>query len=95
MSTGSNYEKIPKKISGFRFESKKIRIGFCKIRGYYPCFWEKVNSKLEGEFDFKSIMLYSNIKVKPNKTYMNEGFSTTRYNTELSETDIKTVCRLY
>lgn len=76
-------------------ESKKIRIGFCKIRIYYPIWWEKTNSKLEGPFDFKSIMLYEGLEVKADKIYLNNYKSTTEYNKELSASDIKTVCRLY
>ena len=91
----SNYEKIPKEESGFRWDSRRIRIGYWKVKIYYPVWWTKRYSHVEGEFDFHSVMLYSPIPVRPNKRYLNNGKEFTECNIEPSETDVRAIRRMY
>lgn len=94
-SDGVNYGKIPKEISGWRWEWVRIRIGWWTISIPYPCWWTKTNSYTTGNFDFNSIMLYQDFKVHPHKQHLNDGESRTKYNLTLSPHDIEMVNRIY
>lgn len=91
----NNYAIIPKELSGWRFESRKVRIGWWTITVYYPAWWSSTNSKTKGDFDFNSIMLYSGLDVKPDKVYLNNGSYVTRYNINLSENDIAMIKEIH
>ncbi len=93
--SGSNYEKIPKTIKGFRIESKRIRIGFCRIRIYYPVWWSSTNSYVAGNFDFKSVMLYPDIPVKKDKIGLNGKNEYTILYSEPSCNDIEAIKEMY
>ena len=61
----------------------------------YPAFWESSNSWQSDSFDFKSIMLYSGLKVKPDKISLNDGKLYTVLYTKLSEKDIEMINKMY
>ena len=90
-----NYEKIPKEISGFRWNFKVIRIFRCRIRIPYPVWWTKTNCNVEGTFDFKSVMLYGGKSVKESAWGLNDGNKVTVWNSEPSEADVKSIKRMY
>lgn len=92
-----NYGKIPKEISGWRWEWLRIRIGWWTISIPYPCWWSKTNSYTTGDFDFKSIMLYSSpfCEARPEKAYLNGNSTYIPYNYTLSPHDIEMVNRIY
>lgn len=94
-SDGVNYGKIPKEISGWRWEWLRIRIGWWTITIPYPCWWSKTNSYTTGDFDFKSIMLYPYLDIHPHKQYLNDGDPETKYNLTLSPHDIEMVNGIY
>ncbi|MDR1250401.1 MAG: hypothetical protein LBK63_14020 [Treponema sp.] len=97
--TGTDYDIIPKDVSGWRWEKLRVKVGWWTISIPYLCFWEQKNSTLYGDFDFDSIMLYSDehIKVKKipagNKT-LTIGVSVP-VNKKLSPTDILTAKKIY
>lgn len=93
--TGHNYEKIPKEISGFRWNFKVIRIFRCRIRIPYPVWWTKTNCNVEGTFDFKSVMLYGDLNVKPSALYLNDYKTTTERHSEISGSDVASIKRMY
>lgn len=93
--SGHNYKKIPEYDTGFRFESRKIRIGWFKVRIFYPIWWKSQHSYTLGEFDFKSVMLYENQTVKENKRYLNNGAKKTKMYADPSENDVRAICKLY
>jgi hypothetical protein len=86
--TDSSYNKVPKYISGWRWEYVRVRIGWWTISIPYPVFWEQKNSTVYGSFDFESIMLYGGLEIKNTNTR-------TKFNTALSKNDIATVKALY
>lgn len=90
-----NYGKIPKEISGWRWEWKTMRILWWSISIPYPCWWTKTNSYTTGDFDFNSIMLYPYLDVHSHKQHLNDGEPETKYNLTLSPHDIEMVLRIY
>ena len=91
----TNFSKIPKETSDFRWRVKAVRVGFWTVNIYYPVFWNTTESYITGSFDFDSIMLYSGLNVKPDKINLNSGNKKTRTNICLSENDIQMIKNRY
>ncbi len=88
----SNYQIIPDEKLYFAF--KVVRI--LGIRIYIPYCWYGTYSKKVGNFDLDSIMLYSQETLKDDIAKSNGYlYSYTKLNSEISETDIKTVLEIY
>ncbi|MDE7226838.1 MAG: hypothetical protein K2N31_00755 [Treponemataceae bacterium] len=94
-SDSVNYGKIPLSISGWRWESRTIKIGFCRITLWYPAFWKSEYSWQSDSFDFESVMLYSGLKVKSDKKAQNNGYDYTRSYSLPSKKDIAMIKRMY
>jgi hypothetical protein len=95
--SGDQYDKIPKTVSGWRWEWVRVRIGWWTISIPYPCFWEQTNSTTYGDFDFNSVMLYDGFtikKVPSGNTTLKVGGSTVK-NKTLSYWDIQTAKAIY
>lgn len=95
-----NYDKIEKDITGCRWASKNIRIGWWTITLWYPCWWTQTNSEVCGTFDFDSVMLYSGFEIKSPYNTKENGIESdnkyyTRYNIEFSDNDIKMIKNKY
>lgn len=90
-----NYGKVPLYISGWRWESRTVKIGWWRITLWYPAFWESENSWQSNSFDFRSVMLYSGLRVKEDKVSQNDGYYYTRSYSTPSENDIAMIKRMY
>lgn len=91
-SSDSNYDIIPDKKLYTAFKIVRI-LG---IRIYIPYCWYGTYGVKVGDFDLDSIMLYSHVELKQEvadeKGYL---MPFTKLNSEISETDIKTVKEIY
>lgn len=90
-----NYGKIPLSISGWRWESRTVKIGWWRVTLWYPIFWENEYSWQSDNFDFESVMLYPNLKVKEDKITQNNGNSYTVLYSTPSKKDIEMIKRMY
>ncbi len=90
-----NYGIIPKTISGWRWETRTVKVGSWRITLTYPAFWESAYSTQSDSFDFDSIMLYSGLTVKQDKIYQNGGLSRTRLNKVPSNNDFEMINKIY
>lgn len=90
-----NYGIVPKEISGWRWESRTIRIGLWRITLYYPAFWTSEYSWQSDIFDFDSVMLYPGLRVKTEKIGQNKGYKYTDLNTQPSQLDFEMINKMY
>ncbi len=77
-------------MGGLVWKTKTIKRGWFVLNINYLT-WDSKKTQITsliGDFDFESIMLYSGFKIK-NTT------RTTKYNKEISKTDIETVRNMY
>lgn len=90
-----NYGIVPLSITGWRWESRTVQIGWWRITLWYPAFWESEYSWQSDNFDFESVMLYSGLKVKADKKDQNGGNNYTLLYSMPSEKDIEMIKRMY
>ena len=96
--TGPAYDIIPHYIEGFRWQYLRVKVGFWTIYIPYPVFWKEEQSRLFGNFDFRSIMIYEGFPIKDTPLARNAGFlpgSRVPYNTTLSPQDISAIRQIY
>jgi hypothetical protein len=91
---GSDNEKIPECISGFRWEWLRVKVGWWTISIPYLAFWKSAHSTTYGPFDFSSVMLYDNLVVKKTQGQTKAG-SMTVGGKELSLHDIEAIINMY
>jgi hypothetical protein len=93
--SGDQYDKIPRTISGWRWEYVRVKVGWWTISIPYLCFWEQTQSAVFGTFDYKSIMLYSGLfKAKKTQDGVTAGSVIYRPGT-LSSQDISAIKSIY
>lgn len=91
---GSDYEKIPKNISGLKIEWLQIKVGWWTISIPVPTLRETTYSTTYGPFDFSSVMLYDGFIVKKTQGTTKAG-STTFGGRGLSVYDIAAIKQMY
>ncbi len=99
-NSNNDYSKIEKDFFGWCWQKKQIKVWLWTITIWYPCWTSQKNSMVYGDFDFNSIMLYPDIKIKAPYNNLNNGYKFnnsiyTRYNTVLSANDIAMVKEIY
>lgn len=98
LKTGEDYDITPKHIEGLRLEYLRVRLGLWTISIPYPVFWKEEQVQTFGDFDFRSIMLYSDFTIKDTQAARNAGLqpgSKVPYNTSLSAQDIAAIQKIY